>query len=167
MPMNLHFSEMQGFPQPSRPMNFSEERLQHPFSDGFHDPAVPPTSAPERGERFVVDDEDMIQILGEFLEEFDDKGREVFQKFFSEAEKEIPFERLIKEKVKEFRGRPISNLIDMLLKRLHELVNSGTVNDQTSMERGVNVETGAELKHKLERFKVKTINPVIAKEDKK
>ncbi|CAK9168089.1 unnamed protein product [Ilex paraguariensis] len=176
MPMNVNFfgSEPVGFPQPSRPMFASdtsfeprmcEDSLPHPFFEGCdHEPAGGSSrSAPEGGDRFVFD-EDVIQILREFVEELDDKGRKLFQKLISKVETEIPFERL----VQEIRERPISNLFEKLSTKLHDLRNSDA--DPINMDRGLNIDsmsTGEDLKQKLERFKVKTVNLGIVKEDKK
>ncbi|GAA0171733.1 hypothetical protein LIER_25698 [Lithospermum erythrorhizon] len=129
------------FPQPSRPididyMNMFEESYPNQFQGGYHECYIQ-----ESGRKYVSDD-DLFHILGEIAQEHDGTSdHDIFRKFFSKVEKDVHFDRL---------------------KKFYRLMNpENDSNAPEYQERGINIEassTKGDIKHKLERFKIKNLN---------
>ncbi|KAI3447493.1 hypothetical protein Pfo_004158, partial [Paulownia fortunei] len=144
------------FQQPSRLLHAYDTEIN--FRDGLENLQENWTTTDESEEenRFVNDeDDDPLQILRRFLEELDVEGHEMFKKLVSRVEKDVPIERLLRETLHDFRGRPAS---DRLEKVLTKLSRGGGIG-YTSTQRGANGDI-SKLKHKLERFKVKAVNVI-------
>ncbi|KAL2502630.1 Uncharacterized protein Fot_36478 [Forsythia ovata] len=145
---------LQEFPQPSRPSQYAygtrmeysstpeEQGYSNQYFDTFQD-----FEEPEEQIRYVNDD-DLQQMFRGFVEEIDEKGHEMLKKMFSKVEKDVPFERVFRETLQDYRGRPVSDMFEKFLSKL----NPGPVNDPASMDRGLDRDS-EDLKHKLDRFK--------------
>ncbi|CAA2973941.1 Hypothetical predicted protein [Olea europaea subsp. europaea] len=161
---------LQEFPQLSRPLHAygtnvessstpQEYGFSNQYFDAFHDFEEQENEKGYKND----DDDDLLLMLRGFVDELDEKGHGIFNKLFTKFEKDVPFERLSRETLEDFRGRPVSGMFAKFLSKL----NSDPVNDTSSRDRGLEGNS-TELKQKLERFKIKTINVGgIVKEEQK
>ncbi|CAA2973942.1 Hypothetical predicted protein [Olea europaea subsp. europaea] len=151
----LFHPTFQEFPQPSRPLHAygtsmesssttHEYGFPNQYFDAFYD------FEEQENEKGYGNDDDLLQMLRGFV---DEKSHEMLKKLFTKVEKDVPFKRLFRETLQDFRGRPVSDMFEKFLSKL----NSDPMNDPSRRDRGLDGDSD-KLKHRLERFKVKTIN---------
>lgn len=165
---------LQQFPQPSRPLHVhdtniesmaAENRFSDKYFNGFYDlHEENRTIESEEGNGFLNHhdyDVEPLKILRGVVDELDEKGSEMFKKLVSRVEKDVPIERIFSETLHDLREMPVSHVFEKFLGKL----NSRAAKDQTTTERdvvirGFPMSEEEESQHKLERFKVKTVNIV-------
>ncbi|KAK4419337.1 hypothetical protein Salat_2346600 [Sesamum alatum] len=173
-----HSYVLQQFPQPSKPLHMhdtniestaAETRFSDKYFDGFYDLHEENRTA-ESGEGngflnyhdYDHDHESATKILRGVVDELDEKGREMFQKLVSRVEKDVPIERIFRETLHDLRGMPVSDVFEKFLGKL----NSKAAKDRTAtadrdvVVGGFSMSEEEESQHKLDRFKVKTVNVV-------
>ncbi|KAI3683860.1 hypothetical protein L1987_84375 [Smallanthus sonchifolius] len=162
--------EFTTFPQPTRPSSYSN-LTSFKYSTAISQDSEPSTSTSNYRQQPDVDDDELFgeltRILFDCLEHMDNvtKGL-VLRKVFSELEKESKMENFIVEKLKCSQVKVISDFLERYPKSSigedeveydpPETVSRGFNEDllETSATGG----SKATSSHKLERFKVKTIN---------
>ncbi|KAL2502632.1 Uncharacterized protein Fot_36480 [Forsythia ovata] len=156
------YPTLQEFPQPSMPSQYAyDTRMEYsstPEEQGFSNQYFDTFQDFEEPEEQIsyVNDDDLQQMLRGFVDEIDEKGYQMLKKLFSKVEKDVPFERVFRETLQDYRGRPVSDMFEKFLSKL----NPGPVNDPASMDRGLD-RYSEDLKHKLDRFKANDLTASI------
>lgn len=95
----------------------------------------------------------IIGAFKECLEEIDYKGKELFKKFVSNIDTEIPLGRFAREAIGESRA---SDFLGQIMQKVGKKMKAQNNEDFVYTDRGASIDK--ELSEKLERFKVKTVN---------
>ncbi|PWA55993.1 hypothetical protein CTI12_AA424910 [Artemisia annua] len=111
-------------------------------------------------DRYLEDENEQNELhdhitgaLKECLEEIDIKGKELFKKYVSNSDVDIPLGRLVREAIGD---TPAKHLLEKIMIKVGNKIKAQTDEDFVTTKREASVDD--ELSQKLERFKVKTVN---------